>query len=231
MSRTAMPRLLLFDIDGTLLLTKGASLRAMKAAARDLHGDAFRWEGIETSGGLDPVLFATAARQSGVPVTRADHDVFRERYHEHLSVELRTHAHDIVAMPVVHEVLRTLRTREDIVLGLLTGNYARAAALKLTAIGVATDWFRLAVFGDEGGSRPELGAVALGKYRELTGAPIEPDRVVVIGDTPHDVGCARANGFRAFAVATGKFSAEDLARSGAHHAAADLSGLVDWLRD
>ena len=227
-----MHRLLLFDVDATLLLTGGAGMRAMKLARLELFGESFEWDGIESWGGLDPVLFAEAARKSAIEVTAAEHDAFRDRYVEILARELGARAHDVQAMPGVHQILDAVRARPDLVPGLLTGNYPGAAALKLGAIGVDIAWFRIAVFGDEAASRPALGALALRKYAAAHGRPISPERVVVIGDTPKDIHCARENGFLAFGVGTGRFTVNDLLAAGAHAAVKDLSdpaALLEWL--
>ncbi len=225
----SMDRLLLFDVDATLLLTGGAGMRAMKRTTLELFGERFDWDGIESWGGLDPVLFAEAARSSAIEVTAAEHDAFRDRYVEILAQELRARAHDVQAMPGVHQMLDLVRVRPDLVPGLLTGNYPGAAALKLGAIGVDIAWFPIAVFGDEADSRPALGALALRKYADAYGGPLSPERVVVIGDTPKDIRCARENGFLAFGVGTGRFTADDLLAAGAHAAVKDLSNPADFL--
>jgi len=228
-----MQRLVLFDIDATLLLTRGAGLRAMKRSTLEIFGERFVWDGIDTSGGLDPQLFREAARRSGIEISGGEHDRFRDRYHEHLERELEAAKADVLTMPGVHEVLRLLRGRPDVALGLLTGNYRPAAALKLGSIGIDIAEFAVCVFGDDGDTRPALGRVALRRYAEAFGRDIEPHAVVIVGDTPKDVDCARANGFKCLAVATGKYSVEVLLESGADAVVRDLSDtgrLLELLR-
>jgi phosphoglycolate phosphatase-like HAD superfamily hydrolase len=117
-----------------------------------------------------------------------------------------------------------------VVLGLLTGNYAHAVPLKLAAAGIDPGWFPVGAFGDEAESRPALVELARERYRRRHGAEVAPGRVVLVGDTPRDVHAALANGALAFAVATGKYSVEELLTSGAHRAVKDLSDPAPLLR-
>jgi len=215
--------LLLFDIDATLLLTGGAGMRAMARAARELFGERFIWDGIDPSGGLDPLLFSEAVARSRLELAEDAHSRFHEKYIETLEHELREGSAGIRVLPGVRQLLDALRSRSDVCLGLLTGNYSRGAALKLEAAGIDTSWFTIGVFGDEGATRAALVSVALERFEAAHGAPIARERVVVIGDTPRDVEAALANGCRVLAVATGKYGVEALLEAGATAAVADLS--------
>jgi phosphoglycolate phosphatase-like HAD superfamily hydrolase len=215
--------LLLFDVDATLLLTGGAGMRAMIRAAAELFGERLVWEGIEPSGGLDPLLLAEAAARSGVDLDDAGREAFRQRYIELLAGELRRSAATVRALPGVQEVIRHLLAEPRAVLGLVTGNYPQTAALKLAAVGLDREWFKVAAFGDEGPSRTALVRLAIARYAALDGGARPLRRVIVIGDTPRDVECALQNGAVAFSVATGKYGIEALRAAGAHVAVADLS--------
>ena len=140
--------------------------------------------------------------------------------------ELARSAHHVHALPGVLDLLSLLRQREhshrDIVLGLLTGNYTRAVPLKLSAVGVQVDWFSITAFGDEGASRPDLVALAMRKYANHTGHPADPNRVIVIGDTPRDIDAAKRIGAPCLAVATGHASLSELQAHGANDAASSL---------
>src|SRR5262245_15178414 len=188
------PRLLLFDIDGTLLLTGGAGLRAMIRAGREVFGPSLRWDGVEMSGGLDPLLVGEAAARSSLATDPRSLEAFRRSYIVFLPEEIQRGGADVRAMPGVHPLLAGLRGREDVVLGLLTGNYAEGAALKLRAVGIGPGWFPVTAFGDEAASRPLLLPVAAGKLTALGGRNVDPSRCIVIGDSPRDVECALANG-------------------------------------
>lgn len=211
--------LLLFDIDATLLKTGNAGLRAMAAAASHLFGDDFSWDGVIASGHLDPLIFAEAARLNGLDDDPDHHRAFHDHYLERLPVELERSREHVTILPGVMALLEALRVRAaqraDIVLGLLTGNYSRAAPIKLRAVGLDPDWFELTAFGDEGPTRPDLVLVAMRKYAERFGQPIEPHRVIVIGDTPRDVHCAKTHNCVCVAVATGRYSADELRDAGA----------------
>jgi len=219
--------LLLFDIDGTLLKSAGAGMRAMRSAGRRLFGDRMDWKGVEAPGSLDPIIFAEAARQSGIADADLHHEAFRAQYLLDLKQELARHPHRVQTMPGVHELLATLReraaTRGDLVMGMLTGNYGPAVSMKLEAIDVALDQFTVTAFGDEAPNRADLVALAMQRYEQITGEAADPRRVVVIGDTPRDVACAHAHGCVCFAVATGEHSEADLRAAGANYAVEDLA--------
>jgi phosphoglycolate phosphatase len=215
--------LVLFDVDGTLLLTGGAGMRAMKAVATELFGAGFRWDGIVVSGHLDPLIFAEAAALNGLDGVPEHHESFRRRYLEVLVRELDRDPERVRIMPGIRESLTRLRDGGAATLGLLTGNYAEAIPLKLSAIGIDPTWFEITAFGEEAATRRELAALALAKYAQRLGAPVDPRRVVIVGDTPRDVDCAHAHGCFAFAVATGGYDAGALAEAGADLVVSDLS--------
>jgi phosphoglycolate phosphatase len=234
---TRPPRtLLLWDIDGTILRTGGAGMRAMAKVAATMFGQHCVWEGIEAAGSLDPVIFAQFAALNRLDDPHAHHERFRDRYLDQLSAELDTEAGRAVAMPGVHDVLALLRERSvrdgDVVLGLLTGNYTGAVPIKLRAVGVEPEWFSITAFGDEGASRPDLVELALKRYQSRYGARIDTRRAIVIGDTPRDIHCAKAHGCFSLAVATGGFSVDELLTHGPDIAVSDLSDpqpLLDLL--
>jgi len=224
----AMDRaLLLWDIDGTLLLTDGAGMRGMARASRKLYGDSFRWDGVRTSGRLDPVIFADALGRNGLPLTDDGHRVFHDTYIVELEAELELVGEGARTLPGSREAIATLlqrsATRQDVVQGLVTGNYRRAAPLKLRACGLDPAWFEINAFGDEGKTRPDLVALAMKRCTERFGRAPDPRNVIVIGDTPFDVDCAHAHGCIAFAVATGLHDIDELRSTGADFVVRDLS--------
>ena len=188
-TETMQKHLVLFDIDATLLLTGGAGMRSMVRAGSEILGPELCWDGIEPSGGLDPILFAEAARQSGLTWRPEDHEAFRRRYAGLLEDELVRSKAGVRAMPGVHRLLEDLRGRPEITLGVLTGNYPETAKLKLRAVELDPDWFRVAVFADEATSRPGLVEVALAKYERLHREPIPPSPRRPRGR--HAAGCGR----------------------------------------
>lgn len=219
--------LLLWDIDGTLLLTDGAGMRGMARVGRKLYGEAFRWDGVQASGRLDPLILEDALAKNGMAPSDEGHRVFRDAYLDELELELERVGPRARTMPGVKEVVSTVlarrASRDDVVQGLVTGNYASAAPLKLRACGLDPAWFEIGAFGDEGRARPDLVALALRRCEERLGFAPDPARVIVIGDTPFDVDCAHAHGCVAFAVATGLHGIEELERAGADVVVADLA--------
>ncbi len=219
--------LILWDIDGTLLLTDGAGMRGMARAGRALYGDALRWEGIQVSGGLDPIIFEEAVARSGILAAPDDHARFHDTYLVELERELLSVGERARAMPGVREAIATLLRRSaeqrDVVQGLVTGNYSRAAPLKLRACGLDPAWFEVCAFGDDGRTRPDLVALALKRCEERFGWIPPARNVIVVGDTPRDVACAHAHGCVAFAVATGRYGMDELRASGADVVVRDLS--------
>lgn len=206
-----MARLVLFDIDNTLLWTGGAGTLAMARAFADLYGveDAFR--NVEFSGRTDTAIVIDALRQHA----RLDGDLpaqvrrFRERYVLHLADTLREATGGCV-LPGIRELLAGLQGCDHVRLGLATGNFRGGAEMKLDHYGVRR-FFQTGGFGDDSEDRAQVVGIAI----ERTGGEGFTGPVVVIGDTPHDVRAAKANGAFALALATGRYPAEDLRSVGA----------------
>lgn len=219
--------LLLWDIDGTLLLTNGAGMRGMARAGQKLYGDDFRWDGVQASGRLDPLILEDALARNGMAPSEEGHRHFHDAYLVELAVELERVGASARAMPGIRNAIAALldrsRSKGDVVQGIVTGNYARAAPLKLQACGFDPAWFEVGAFGDEGRTRPDLVALALRRCSERFAWQPDPKSVIVIGDTPLDVQCAHAHGCVAFAVATGLHGIDELRAAGADVVVRDLS--------
>jgi len=208
------PMLVLFDVDGTLLLSSGAGLQSMAEAGKRLIGPDFSIAEVEFAGRLDPLIWADAAARNGVADPDAMHAPFREMYGQILADRF-ARANTVQALPGVPELLDRLAGIQGVTLGLVTGNYPETGTMKLVAAGIEPQLFDVAAWGTDGRIRRDLPAAALRQYRTRLGRPIEPGRVIVVGDTPHDIDCAHACGCRAVAVATGPaFARAELA---AHH--------------
>ena len=225
--------LILFDIDMTLITTGGAGMKAMQDAGRELFGASFTTDGIEFAGRLDPLIITDMLVRHGLEDGPARHAEFRAVYRRHLERHLQQPGKRM-ALPGVMEILGELR-RRAVMLGLLTGNFEETGSMKLRACGIDPTGFAVRVWGDEGRLRParreHLVPVGLERGRAALGR-LEPAQVAIIGDTPHDVACARAHGCRSVGVATGKFGVEELRRAGADLALSDLSDthrVVSWL--
>lgn len=218
-------RLVLFDIDGTLLRGQGAGARAMERAGRRLLGPEFTLEGIDFGGALDPWIFREAATRMGRSDAIELHCEFRDAYLVELVSELDASEKGPEILPGVAAALSALASDPAATLGLVTGNYSRAAPLKLRAAGIDPAQFVVGAFGDDAPTRPGLVRLAIERWK-ARGATPDPKRVVVVGDTPRDVDCAKKNGCRSVAVATGWHTAEELHASGADVVVPDLTDLA-----
>ena len=216
-------KLLLFDIDGTLMLSKGAGMRAMERAGKIVYGPTFTFEGITPAGGLDPMLVAMAAANQGISDVERHRDRFREQYRDELENELRVNARHLQVMPGIMTLLEDLRQRNDAILALLTGNFMITSRVKLDAASIPWDWFRFGAFGDDGETREDLPPVAMQRCAATTGHHVSPSDIIIIGDTPRDIECAQANGCLSVAVATGPYTLDELAAHDPDVLAADLS--------
>jgi phosphoglycolate phosphatase len=216
--------LILFDIDGTLLLSGGAGVRAMTIAFEQVFGVADAFNGIPVAGYTDSFLVSRALARAGLDDTPEVHARFRETYLSLLPGEIQkpgTGRRGL--MPGVATLLTELAKNGGFHCALLTGNYEPAAHAKLSHFGVG-EHFSWGAFGEDSSDRKELARVALARA-EARGVPdAARANTIVIGDTPHDIACARAINARVIAVATGGCSIEEL---DAHHADLVLPDLSD----
>lgn len=218
--------LIFFDIDATLLSTDGMGIRAMLQAGRDLHGSAFCPGEVPCSGRLDPLIIRDLLASSGIEPTRERCGAMRRAYARRLR-EAFEGPHAARPLPGALELLDVLAGLPEAVPAILTGNFAETGGLKLERCGLPLSRFLVHVWGDQSPSEPptrdDLPRVGLALYAGLFGRSAPADRVWVVGDTPHDIRAARANGLRSLGVATGRYSQEDLRRSGADAVVPDLS--------
>jgi phosphoglycolate phosphatase-like HAD superfamily hydrolase len=218
-----MHNLVLFDIDGTLVLTGGAGLRAMTRAFEDVVGHSRALEGIPVAGRTDWVILSDAVRRVGKNLDGVLFGQLREQYLARLRDEIELPGHGLKAvMPGVRGLLDRLHGRDDVWLGLLTGNFVEGARIKLEHFDL-WKYFRCGAFGDDASDRNALVPFAVERARREGLPDIAADRVLVVGDTPHDVACARAAGAIPVGVATGGYTVDDLRRSGADIVFDDLS--------
>lgn len=201
----------------------------MLDAGRELFGDDFSTTGIEFAGRLDPLIIGDLFDRHSVARTAERLEAFRTTYQSHLVKRLADPATVAKSLPGVVPLLDSLATNGAVTIGVLTGNFAETGSLKLRTCGIAPERFHVSVWGDESPSNPptreDLPGVAMKKYAARHGRGIDGERVVVIGDTPHDVRCAQVHGCRSLAVATGSFDVDSLARCGATRVVRDMS---DW---
>jgi phosphoglycolate phosphatase-like HAD superfamily hydrolase len=205
----------LFDIDGTLVVTGGAGQRAMNRAFADVFGIADAFTHVELAGRTDTSILGDAFERQGMTGEPSDVQRFRARYLVCLREEVPRPGRNKRVLPGITPLLDALAPEPKVFLGLLTGNYADAAEVKLGHFNLWR-YFRCGAFGEDAHDRNHLVPVAVGRAR-ARGLPhhVEPEHVVVIGDTPRDVACAHAHGARVIAVATGQYDRAALTQAGA----------------
>ena len=218
-----MRKLVLFDIDGTLVLTGGAGLRAMNHAVEETLGHADALNGIPLAGRTDWSILLDAVRKAGREIDDELLRTLRERYVANLAVEIQHPGKGTKAvMPGVRELLDELDVRDDVFVGLLTGNFEEGARIKL---GYFDLWryFACGAFGGDAADRNALVPFAVERAQQCGLPQIATADVLVVGDTPHDVACAHAAGAIPVAVATGGYTVEQLRSSGSEIVFEDLS--------
>ena len=229
-NRTGASTLVLFDIDGTLVLTGGAGARAMSLAFEEIFSVANAFQGMPMAGRTDAWILNDAAAAHGIPQDSPDMARFREAYLSHLAIELEKPGVGRKSlMPGVRDLLDALAPRDDVYLALLTGNFEAGARLKLEYFDL-WKYFRCGAFGDAAPHRNVLVPKVLAQVAVCGGPSFTAADALVIGDTPLDVGCAAHVGARSLAVATGSHSVEELRAAGADAVLRDLSDTEEALR-
>ena len=222
-----MRRVVLFDIDGTLI-SGGPAKDAFCEAMLETFGTTGAVDEVSFAGKTDPQIVRELLAGVGYDSARVESslpDLFR-RYLRKLEAHLPNRPVDV--LPGVPELLTALSEMEDIGVALLTGNIAGGAELKLRS---AALWghFELGCYGSDHEERDQLPAIALERARCAWRETIEPSDAIVVGDTPRDVSCGRREGTRTLAVATGYFSFDQLVETGADHVLEDLSATDEVL--
>ena len=216
-----MRRLLLFDIDGTLVLG-GPAKGAFHTALVETFGTAGDIEVHDFAGKTDPQIARELLRGAGVP----DRDIdagfpgLWDRYLRHLAERLETHP--MRALPGVARLLEELSALGDVALGLLTGNIMGGAELKLRSVGLHGH-FRTGSYGSDSELRNDLAPIALRRARETWNVEFAPEDTWVVGDTPADIHCGLVGGLRTLGVATGRYDAGALSSAGADLVLEDLT--------
>ncbi len=205
MTRAPAPLIWLFDVDGTLLLTKGAGREALALAFRDRFGIDDDLKSIPFAGRTDTLIVDDILAKHGVEFRNGERAQFWEGTAEHMRRLMDPPRGGL--LPGVRELLDELATVLSWTRALLTGNVTPMAHVKLASFGIR-DCFEWGAFGEEGADRNAIARLAVARATERHGVP--PGRCIVVGDTEHDVACARAAGAHAVAVATGSQSREEL---------------------
>jgi phosphoglycolate phosphatase len=213
--------LILWDIDGTILNSNGSGMKALNVALEAVFGISGSFDGIDFAGRTDRMIVRQIFSRFQIEHSKKNVEDYFDGYAAALPAMMASSG--ALILPGVSDILRRLSERPDVAHGLLTGNMRRGAQIKLGYHGL-WEHFPVGAFADDAESRNELGPHALQRARGHWGVPFPLERVWIVGDTPHDVACARAFGARALAVATGLSSASELA---GHKPDALLADLVD----
>ncbi len=225
-------KLVLFDIDGTILLTAGAGRRAIVAAISEDVSDSSRLHEVRFDGKTDPQIVTELLEAAGHPGPHESKRVksLCSRYVRLLEHELQLPTSQTMVMPGVLSLLDRLETEEGVVLGLLTGNLAEGAALKLRSAGLDPGRFRVGAYGSDSAHRLELPPIAARRAGPYFGRVPSGSEVVIIGDTPADVACGSGIDARSVAVATGAYSVAELTACGPAAVFEDLSDTDQVIR-
>jgi phosphoglycolate phosphatase-like HAD superfamily hydrolase len=220
--------LLLWDIDGTLITTARAGERSLLILVRELYQHDFGDQlPVSLQGRTDTSIARDLLNHLGVPVTPEEEIRFRDAYLAMLVKTLPTGK--AALLPGIREALEAVHAHPEIHQGLLTGNHEEGARLKLTHLGI-WHYFEFGAYAGDSHIRNELGPYALARAKAKLGIEFPPERVYIIGDTPHDVACGKAIGAKTIAVATGSFSVAQLEAENPTHTFADFSDTQALLK-
>lgn len=210
-----MERLILFDIDGTILTSNGVAARAFRAALEGVFGTSGPRNGYSFAGKTDPQIARDLLTAAGLEESRIQEGLATawDVYVKELERDCRGDRIDV--FPGVKRLLDRLEAAPDVaVLGLLTGNVRDGARIKLEAAGIDFSRFQVGAFGSDHADRSQLPAIAVQRAEERHGHRFTGKSVVIIGDTPLDVACGAHLGVRTIAVATGTYSRSELMACG-----------------
>jgi phosphoglycolate phosphatase len=221
-------RLILFDVDGTLVDARGAGSRALLTALAEVFGRPFARNGVPFAGRTDRAILAdlmVANRVSPSEVETALDRAFRALPR---LMQVETERTPSVPYPGVCQLLDELDRKDGLALGLLTGNMEATARLKLASAGIDSSCFVVGAYGDESADRKALPPLAVARAEASLGSPVST--AIVVGDTPADIECARSNGMSSLAVATGACSVAELAACHPDYLFPDLTPVGSVLR-
>lgn len=204
--------LLLFDIDGTLILTGGRGKAAMVAAVEEEFNCSIQFEFKDFAGSTDRRIVHTLMEKNGIVVDDPEAAVTRvlERYLFHLQ-RLLGNGNGVEILPGIRQLLERVSNHDRFALGLVTGNIEPGGRMKLETPGL-NGYFPVGAFGDDAIDRNLLPPIAIRRAETHYRETFLPERVWIIGDTPRDIRCGKANGLRSLAVATGGWSLKELNR-------------------
>jgi phosphoglycolate phosphatase len=216
-------RLMLFDIDGTLIDSGGAGTRSLNLAFKKVHPIENAFHGISMAGKTDTQIIKDCLLKHNLSIDGNLENII-EAYLWHLRIEINNKRKKI--KPGIYDVLNNLSSHREIRLGLLTGNLESGARIKLEPFRL-NRYFPAGAFGSDDEERNNLLPIAIKRFEELIQGKIDADECIIIGDTPRDVECAHIYGAMCIGVATGPYSFDELVEAGADYVVKDLSDQDD----
>lgn len=224
-------RLVLFDIDGTLVNALGAGRAALETAMDSVYGRISPAGKFDFHGMTDPAILRELLRRAGWAEERVDRSMGAvwPAYYAELDRELAARNGRVHTYPGVTDLLDAITADRRFVTCLVTGNMEPGAWRKLAACGLST-LFRFGAFGSDSESRDDLPAIARRRAALLYGSEFDLREAVVVGDTPADVRCARVNGARVLSVATGRHTVEELWKHDPDHVVENLADVSSVMR-
>lgn len=219
-------RLILFDIDGTLIDSGGAGVRSLDLAFRKVFSVLNAFQGISMAGKTDTQIIKEGLIKHGLSMD-GNFDAIIEAYLLYLREEIRNDGKH--TKPGIYEILEQLNPMEDIGLGLLTGNLEQGARIKLEPFDL-NKYFPSGAFGSDDEDRNKLLPFAVNRFEEMFDKRIDIEKSIVIGDTPRDVECAHIYGAVCIGVATGPYSIDELTEAKADYVLKDLSDHMGLLQ-
>jgi len=223
------PKVLFFDIDGTLLRSGGAGKRSMEKALIKIYGIENGFRGIEMMGRTDPSILRSVLTNHGLEWEENVIEKYKEAYFKFLRDEIDVPNSEKRLCPGIRELLERLSRKSDIFIGLLTGNWKTSGYLKLRHFKIDT-YFKTGAFADDSEIREELVPIAIERIERQIGHKINKSQIYVIGDTPKDIRSARPHGVKTVGVATGIHSLEELREEGPDYLFEDFSEVDNVIR-
>lgn len=219
----------LFDIDGTILNCNSAGRASLIQATKEIFGTVGRMERIDFQGKTDPVILRESLHIMGFSEDEIMNKIepLKQRYFVHLSENI--HNYEVIVFPGIVELLEALSEREDIALGLLTGNFTESAKIKLSSHNL-NRFFCFGAYGDDAPVRNLLPEVAKKRLAEHCGVDIDYGRTFIVGDTIHDIRCARYAGAVSVAVGTGWGDPEALMNEKPDHYFPDFKNINEFIK-
>ena len=217
--------LILFDIDGTLLQQRGVVQHGIAQALQEVFGKTGPIESYTMSGKTDPQIMRELMSLAGISDDEIEAKILSAQQAYARALSAAIHKFNVQASVGVIELLEVLQEEENLTLGLLTGNLIGVVKPKLDAARIPEEIFLLGAYGSDNPDRNELPKIAIERAEKLLNKEISPASVLIIGDTPRDIACARSGGTKVISVATGQYSIEKLEKYHPDYVFEDLSDI------